>query len=216
MPVLTLGFLAFYVLAGLVVRSVIQHSQTGSAGIHGPSGEFGSLEWTAGVALVVGAISLVVGPLLAVVGVLDPFSALDTTPVQVVGVLLASTGTIGTLWAQHAMGASWRVGVDPAERNELVTGGPFGWVRNPIFAAMLVFVAGIAACVPNWPTLAGALLVLVGIELQVRGVEEPYLVRAHGARYLEYAARTGRFLPGLGLLTGSGGDAAATPRPGRV
>ena len=48
---------------------------------------------------------------------------------------------------------------------------------------------------------AAALLLVVGIQLQVRLVEEPYLSRVHGVRYQAYAARAGRFLPGLGRLT---------------
>ena len=47
----------------------------------------------------------------------------------------------------------------------------------------------------------GVLLLLVGIELQVRRIEEPYLARVHGTAYADYAARTGRFLPRLGRLT---------------
>lgn len=42
---------------------------------------------------------------------------------------------------------------------------------------------------------------LVGLELQVRFVEEPYLLRTH-ATYASYASRVGRFLPGLGRLRG--------------
>ncbi|MDI3422276.1 hypothetical protein [Streptomyces luteolus] len=41
---------------------------------------------------------------------------------------------------------------------------------------------------------------LIGIELQVRRIEEPCLRHVHGAAWQEYAARTGRFVPGLGRL----------------
>jgi len=37
------------------------------------------------------------------------------------------------------------------------------------------------------------------IELQVRLVEEPYLTAKHGDSYRDYAARVGRFVPGVGL-----------------
>jgi SAM-dependent methyltransferase len=40
----------------------------------------------------------------------------------------------------------------------------------------------------------------VALEVQVRLVEEPYLLRTHGRAYAEYGARTGRFVPGLGRL----------------
>ena len=43
-----------------------------------------------------------------------------------------------TVLAQLQMGASWRVGIDDRP-TELVTGGLFRVVRNPIFTALLVF-----------------------------------------------------------------------------
>jgi len=41
---------------------------------------------------------------------------------------------------------------------------------------------------------------VVAVEVQVRLVEEPYLTKTHGERYLRYASRVGRFVPGAGLL----------------
>lgn len=40
---------------------------------------------------------------------------------------------------------------------------------------------------------------MVTIELQVRVVEEPYLSATHGQAYGDYAARVGRFIPGVGV-----------------
>ncbi|WP_263493634.1 hypothetical protein [Streptomyces sp. PSKA30] len=40
-------------------------------------------------------------------------------------------------------------------------------------------------------------------------VEEPYLQAAHGAAYLAYAARAGRFVPGVGRLQIRSGEAGA-------
>ena len=98
------------------------------------------------------------------------------------------------------MGTSWRIGVDPGERTELVTNGPFALVRNPIFAAMLPTALGLTLLVPSWIAIAGFVGLLVALELQVRVVEEPHLLRVHGASYASYAARVGRFVPGLGRL----------------
>jgi protein-S-isoprenylcysteine O-methyltransferase Ste14 len=98
------------------------------------------------------------------------------------------------------MGESWRVGVDPGERTELVTAGPFALVRNPLYAGMIPFFIGIALLVPNALTIAGAVLLVVALEIQTRLVEEPYLRGVHGSAYADYAARVGRFLPGVGRL----------------
>ena len=102
------------------------------------------------------------------------------------------------------MGRSWRIGVDPGERTELVTAGPFALVRNPIFAAMLPTALGLTLLVPSWVALAGLAGLIAALELQVRVVEEPYLLQVHGDAYATYAARVGRFVPGVGQLRGSG------------
>jgi protein-S-isoprenylcysteine O-methyltransferase Ste14 len=106
------------------------------------------------------------------------------------------------LVAQLAIGDSWRIGVDEPERTDLVTAGPFGVVRNPIVAAMVPTSLGLALLVPNVVALAAFLALVSALELQVRLVEEPYLARAHGERYLAYASRVGRFVPGVGKLKG--------------
>ena len=114
--------------------------------------------------------------------------------------MLAVVGIVGTLAVQLQMGSSWRIGVDDSERTELVTSGTFALVRNPIFTVMAIAGAGLAVMTPNVVALAGFLVLLLALQLQVRVVEEPYLLRAHGQTYSAYAARTGRFLPGLGRL----------------
>ena len=100
------------------------------------------------------------------------------------------------------MGDSLRIGVDPDERTALVTAGPFRWVRNPIYSAMLVYVAGVALLVPNPASLAAFGVLALGLDLHVRLVEEPYLAATHGSSYASYAARVGRLaLPGWGAPT---------------
>ncbi len=79
-----------------------------------------------------------------------------------------------------------------------ITAGPFALVRNPIFSAMVPAFLGLALLVPNIAALAGFAALLVALEVQVRLVEESYLLRTHGARYADYASRIGRFVPGLG------------------
>jgi protein-S-isoprenylcysteine O-methyltransferase Ste14 len=121
--------------------------------------------------------------------------------VRVAGIVLAAAGIAGTAGAQLAMGRAWRIGVDPTERTNLVTGGPFALVRNPIYAAMIPFFAGIALIVGNVVGLAAVACAVTSLELQTRVVEEPHLLRTHGEEYASYAARVGRFVPGVGRLS---------------
>lgn len=102
------------------------------------------------------------------------------------------------------MGASWRTTVDATETPALVTTGPFRLMRNPIYTGPIVMTAGLALTVPNAVSAAGLACMVIGVELQVRRIEEPYLDRIHQATWRRYAARVGRFLPGIGRLDGHG------------
>jgi protein-S-isoprenylcysteine O-methyltransferase Ste14 len=106
------------------------------------------------------------------------------------------------LWSQSAMGESLRIGVDPTERTALVTSGPFRLLRNPIYSATFAYVIATAMLVPNPAGIVAAVALMVGLELQVRWVEEPCLLAVHGSAYRAYAARVGRFLPRIGRIAG--------------
>lgn len=79
-----------------------------------------------------------------------------------------------------------------------MTTGPFGLVRNPIFTAMCTALTGLTLMSSTPLTLAGLGCLVVAVELQVRVVEEPYLLATHGAAYAAYTGRVGRFVPRLG------------------
>lgn len=190
--------LVLYVVALVVlfgVRSWVQHRRTGSTGFRGISGSPAEAGWWGGVLFIAAIVLGLAGPLLAVTGTVpaDPHPALAA-----VGLTLALAGFAATLAGQTGMGASWRIGVDAAERTDLVTSGVFGYVRNPIFTAMALAQFGMLLLVPTWLSLAALLVLVAAVELQVRDVEEPYLRRVHGEAYAAYAARTGRFVPGIG------------------
>jgi protein-S-isoprenylcysteine O-methyltransferase Ste14 len=188
------GYLVFAALA-FGWRSWLQWRRTGSTGFRGLSGEPGSL----GRLLFV--LAIVLGPLAAALdlgGSMSRIAPLDGPAVRLAGCATFLLGLAGTLWSQMAMGASWRIGVDPSERTELVTRGPYRSVRNPIFTFMVVAQLGLALLTPNVLALAAVAVLAAAVEIQVRAVEEPYLDRTHGDVYRAYRGRTGRFVPGIG------------------
>jgi protein-S-isoprenylcysteine O-methyltransferase Ste14 len=197
---LALGLYALYMALAFGLRTWLQIRRTGESGFKGISGRLGSLEWIAGVLFVVAIAVGVAAPVLDVTGALEPLDALDSAGVRATGIAIFVVGLVGTFYAQVAMGESWRIGVDVDERTDLVTTGPFEVVRNPIFAAMLPASLGLALLVPNVAALVGFGALVVALEIQVRLVEEPYLLRQHGDAYRAYASQVGRFVPGLGRL----------------
>jgi protein-S-isoprenylcysteine O-methyltransferase Ste14 len=200
MATLALVLYAVYLVFAFGLRTLIQLRRTGSTGFHGLGGRPGSPEWIAGVGFTLALLVGAAAPVLALTDVVEPIAALDATGVHVTGAILAMAGIAATFYAQVAMGASWRIGVDPEERTQLVTTGPFALVRNPIFAAMLPTGLGLTLLVPSWVAIAGFVGLVAALELQVRVVEEPYLRSVHGETYAAYASRVGRFIPGAGLL----------------
>ncbi|ADG87174.1 methyltransferase family protein [Thermobispora bispora] len=188
------------------VRTWVQWRRTGDTGFRGGGLRPGSVQWWARLLFIAALVAVAAGPVAELAG-LAAVPALDVPVVRVSGLILALLGTAAVLAAQASMGASWRIGVDESERTDLVTTGAFAMVRNPIFTAMMITAAGLAAMVPNVVSLAALALTVVSIEVQVRAVEEPYLLRVHGEAYARYAARVGRFLPGLGRLRRSGAPA---------
>jgi protein-S-isoprenylcysteine O-methyltransferase Ste14 len=193
MPIVaTLGLFLFLVPT-FGVRSWLSRRATGATGFVGVRPGGGALEWTA-AAMMVLAYALV--PIAARIG-----TPVLTHPLVVVaGAALVVLGTAGTFVAQAHMRESWRIGVDPQVRTRLVTDGWFRWVRNPIFTMMIVVSLGLTLCCSTPAALALPVLLVAALELQVRIVEEPHLARAHGQAYLDWAGRTGRFVPGLGRL----------------
>ena len=202
--------LVLYVLAVVVlfvVRSWVQRRRTGSAGFHGISGTPREADWWGGVLFVVAVVLGLAAPLLAVTGVVR---ATPPPVVAVAGLVLALAGFAATLAGQAGMGASWRIGVDPGERTDLVTTRVFTHVHNPISTAMVLAQFGMVLAVPTWISAAAFVALVVAVEIQVHLVEEPHLHRVHGDAYAGYAARTGRFLPGVGR--GTVGPAAVGTR----
>jgi protein-S-isoprenylcysteine O-methyltransferase Ste14 len=182
------------------VRIALQVRRTGSTGVIGLDRNASPLEQFAGVLFVASLAMGGAAPVLSLLGALEPVPVLDHTAVQVAGLILGIGGIALTFGAQLAMGDAWRIGVDPEERTELVTDGPFGLVRNPIYSAMIPTIFGLVLMVPNVAAIAAIVCLVIALELQVRLVEEPHLLRTHGDVYAEYAASVGRFIPGVGLL----------------
>jgi protein-S-isoprenylcysteine O-methyltransferase Ste14 len=114
--------------------------------------------------------------------------------IQWLAVLVAIIAFAITWICWRNMGKSWRMGINPGEKTELVFSGPFAYVRNPIYglSQLLMLCAIIVAPMP--------LMLLVGIihilfmQWEVRR-EERNLLAVHGDAYRTYMENVGRFIP---------------------
>jgi protein-S-isoprenylcysteine O-methyltransferase Ste14 len=199
-PIVALLLLLVAAAVAFGLRTWRHWRATRTTGFHGISGPVGSARWFGGVLFAVSAALGFVAPLAELAGWVRDIAPTKPIALDVAAVALVLSGTGGTYWAQTAMGTSWRIGVREDERTNLVGGGPFRFVRNPIFSLMLVTAAGLALLLPNVLALAVFAMLLLAVELQVRFGEEPYLRRTHGDSYATYCREVGRFVPWLGRV----------------
>ena len=111
------------------------------------------------------------------------------------GLLAVAGGYAGTLWCYAAMGDHWRIGVNRKEQNALVTRGPYGRIRHPIYSFQMLMIAGAAILLPSVLPLALLALHLVCVLIKARD-EEAHLLAVHGDTYRAYLNRTGGLVPG--------------------
>ena len=192
---LLIYFVIFFLLA-FVIRSVLVYRNTGINPLVLPRTQdaYGYVG-TAFTVLVLGCAAVVT--LLAFVphasnwlGVIAP---LEITSIKGLGWFCLVVSLLWMLIAQAQMGASWRIGIDSANRTELVSKGLFSISRNPIFLATRLALLGFFLVAPNAATLALLAASEVIIQVQVR-LEEKHLLGLHGAAYEQYFAKVPRWL----------------------
>ncbi len=111
------------------------------------------------------------------------------------GVGLGLLAVPAIYWVFSSIGKNVSETVLTKERHELVTHGPYRWVRHPLYTAAIVMVLAIGLMAASWFIILFALLVLVPIRLIVIPAEEGALVTMFGDEYRTYMKRTGRLLP---------------------
>ncbi|HRK32165.1 MAG TPA: isoprenylcysteine carboxylmethyltransferase family protein [Tepidisphaeraceae bacterium] len=99
-----------------------------------------------------------------------------------------------TLICWRKMGTSWRMGIDPNEKTQLIVTGPYAYVRHPIYTLQAVIMLASLAAVPSIFMAIIAVLLIALLYWEARR-EEQYLLRTHGPVYGRYLSAVGRFIP---------------------
>ena len=78
----------------------------------------------------------------------------------------------------------------------MVTSGPFGLVRHPLYLAWMLLALGSFVWIPTVWVLGGLVAVVAASERRAR-TEERLLAATFGERYRAYLSRVWRWIPGL-------------------
>ncbi|MEZ5403065.1 MAG: isoprenylcysteine carboxylmethyltransferase family protein [Bryobacteraceae bacterium] len=100
-------------------------------------------------------------------------------------------------WSLWALGRQWRIQAVITDDHELITTGPYRFVRHPVYLALL----GMMAATSLWrgpllPSLLSIAVYVAGTEVRVRA-EDGILAQAFGEKFEAWRRRTPAYLPGI-------------------
>lgn len=121
--------------------------------------------------------------------------AVHSVILAAIGTLLFACGIALAVWARLHLGRNWGMPMTQRAEPELVTSGPYRFVRHPIYSGLLAAMLG-TALVNN---LLGLIVVavLVAYFYYSGTVEERNLAAAFPKAYPEYRSRTKMLIPFL-------------------
>jgi len=114
---------------------------------------------------------------------------------RITGLALALISVLWLWWVFFTLGSTASETVLPEESQELITTGPYGFVRHPLYAGGLLFLFSIGLVFADWVILIFALAGFLAFRFLVIPAEEESLLAAFGEDYETYRRRTGTMLP---------------------
>jgi protein-S-isoprenylcysteine O-methyltransferase Ste14 len=111
---------------------------------------------------------------------------------NILGLTLAAAGVALAIWARFYLGRNWGMPLSIKENPELVTTGPYAYIRNPIYTGILLALLGSSLIIWWWFVIfAWSAVYFVYAS---RG-EEKIMLREFPDTYPAYKARTKMLVP---------------------
>jgi protein-S-isoprenylcysteine O-methyltransferase Ste14 len=115
--------------------------------------------------------------------------------VLTVAIAVASTWLVNA--AARRLGKHWALTARVVEGHTLIQGGPYRFVRNPIYTGMFGMLVATGLAVTQWIPLLGAIVLFAGgTWIRVRS-EERLLREAFGSEFEAYASKVPALIPGI-------------------
>jgi protein-S-isoprenylcysteine O-methyltransferase Ste14 len=111
----------------------------------------------------------------------------------ILGLLICIVGLSFAVWARVHLGKNWGVPMSLREGHELVTSGPYRYVRHPIYSGILLGLLG-SGLAAGWPWFLPLITVFPFFIYSAR-VEERLMMRQFPEAYPEYRKRTRTLIP---------------------
>jgi protein-S-isoprenylcysteine O-methyltransferase Ste14 len=110
------------------------------------------------------------------------------------GLILTILGLAFAAWARDVLGRNWSGRVIIQVDHQLITAGPYAYVRHPLYTGLLAALTGTTLVSGDYGSLLGLFLAVNIFRLKAQR-EEQLLEAEFGAGYAVYRAHTGGILP---------------------
>jgi protein-S-isoprenylcysteine O-methyltransferase Ste14 len=114
--------------------------------------------------------------------------------IEVLGFSLVIAGLAISAWSRDVLGKNWTAVPMILTNHQLVTAGPYAYVRHPLYTGIIIALAGSVLASGECGALIGWILITSIFRIRSRR-EERILEAEFGSSYSEYRARTGFLLP---------------------
>lgn len=120
----------------------------------------------------------------------------DNLSIQIVGFGLVILSFIQAIIARKTLNDNWTESFEYQikKNHELIIKGIYGYVRHPIYGAMLLMVPGALLVSASYTFILGLIIMLFAAEILARR-EEKLLIKHFGQKYIEYMKNTKKFIP---------------------
>jgi protein-S-isoprenylcysteine O-methyltransferase Ste14 len=112
------------------------------------------------------------------------------------GAIITAGGLLFSIWARLHIGQNWSGTVTIKEDHELITTGPYTYVRHPIYSGLLLAFIGSATASGQVRGLFSVLLVFSSLWYKLRQ-EERWMREQFGDAYRMYSQRVAALVPFL-------------------
>jgi protein-S-isoprenylcysteine O-methyltransferase Ste14 len=111
-----------------------------------------------------------------------------------VGFIIGWLGVLLTGWSELELDRQFSPQLQLRQDHQLITSGPYGTIRHPLYTGIFTFGLSLALVSANWFFVAFFVMSLFGLGLRVPK-EERMMMEQFGEEYRAYMQRTGRYLP---------------------
>jgi protein-S-isoprenylcysteine O-methyltransferase Ste14 len=138
--------------------------------------------------IAVAIVLMVRGPIHAFRG-----GNVHSTVVMALGLAVVLAGLAFAVWARLHLGRNWGMPMTERAEPELVTSGPYRYVRHPIYSGILLGMIGTAVALNLYGLLIAA--VLTAYFIYSARIEEGNMTAAFPTQYPEYRKRSKMLIP---------------------